>query len=80
MLNMLYTAILIEAMLARTQREDSAMTTMMHRSPVAPKLTDGITALADPLTREGIRRSGVVQSLRKPFEEQELLDATERVA
>jgi hypothetical protein len=67
-------------MLARIEREDSVMTTLMHRSPVTPKPTDGITALADPLTCEGIRRSGVVPSLRNPFEEQELLDATDRVA
>ncbi len=57
------------------------MTILMHHSPVTPTSTDGITtALADPLTCEGIRRSGVVQSLRNPFEEQELLDATDRVA
>jgi FixJ family two-component response regulator len=56
------------------------MTTLMHRSPVTPKPTDGITGLADPLTCEGIRRSGVVPSLRDPFEEQELLDAIDRVA
>jgi FixJ family two-component response regulator len=66
-------------MLARIQGEDSAMTTMMHRSPVTPKFTDGITAINDPLTHERIKRSGVVKRLRKPFEEQELPDAIHRV-
>jgi CheY-like chemotaxis protein len=64
-------------MLARIQREESAM---MYCSPFAPKLTDGITAHDDPLTRERIKRSGVVKSLQNPFEEQELLDAIHRVA
>ena len=54
------------------------MTTMTHRP--SPKFTDGITTHDDPLTRETIKRSGVVESRRKPFEEQELLDATHRVA
>jgi hypothetical protein len=49
-------------------------------SPIAQKLRDGITALDAPLTGERIDRSGVVESLRKPFEEQELLDAIHRVA
>jgi FixJ family two-component response regulator len=53
---------------------------MRQRSPVAQKLRNGITALDAPLTREGIKRSGVVESLRKPFEEQGLLDAIHRVA
>ena len=39
-----------------------------------------ITAHDDPLTRERITRSGVVESLRKPFEEQEWLDAIHWVA
>ena len=39
-----------------------------------------ITAHDDPLTRDRIKRSGVVECLRKPFEEQELLDAIQRVA
>ncbi len=49
-------------------------------SPIAQKLRDGITALDAPLTGERIDRSGVVESLRKPFEEQGLLDAIHRVA
>jgi hypothetical protein len=49
-------------------------------SPVAQKLRNGITALDAPLTRERIKRSGVVESLRKTFEEQGLLDAIHRVA
>ena len=58
---------------------------MRHRSPgthsaVAQKLRDGITALDAPLTGERIDRSGVVESLRKPFEEQGLLDPIHRVA
>jgi len=67
-------------MLTGIRREDGAMTTMRHRSPVTPTFTDGITAHDDALTRERIKRAGVVESLRTPFEEQELLDATHRVA
>ena len=48
-------------------------------SPVAQKLRNGITALDAPLTRERIKRSGVVKSFQNPFEEQ-LLDAIHRVA
>jgi hypothetical protein len=62
---------------ARIQREESAM---MYCSPFAPKLPDGITAHDDPLTRERITRSGVVESLQNPFEAQELPDAIHRVA
>jgi hypothetical protein len=58
---------------------------MRHRLPgthsaVAQKLRDGITVLDARLTRERIKQSGVVESLRKPFEEQGSLDAIHRVA
>jgi hypothetical protein len=58
---------------------------MRHRSPgtrsaVAQKLRDGITVLDARLTGERIDRSGVVESLRNPFEEQGSLDAMHRVA
>jgi hypothetical protein len=58
---------------------------MRHRSlgtpsAVAQKLRDGITDLDARLTLERIDRSGVVESLRKPFEEQGSLDAMHRAA
>ncbi len=58
---------------------------MRHRSPgthsaVAQKLRDGIAVLDVRLTRERIKQSGVVESLRNPFEEQGLLDAIHRAA
>jgi CheY-like chemotaxis protein len=67
-------------MLARIQREDCTMSTMMYCSPFAPELNDEITAHGAPLTRKCIKRSGMVKSLRKPFEQQELLAAIHRVA
>jgi hypothetical protein len=68
-------------MLVRIQREDNAITRQrspVTHSPIAQKLRDGITALDAPLTGERIGRSGTVESLRKPFEEQGLLDAIHR--
>ena len=70
-------------MLVRIQREDNAI--IRPRSPgirslIAQKLRDEITALDAPLTGERSGRSGTVESLRKPFEEQGLLDAIHRVA
>ncbi len=52
---------------------------MMLCSPVTPNFTDGITAHDHPLTRERIKWTSVVESLRNPLEEQELLDAIHRI-
>jgi len=69
----------IVAILSRIEKKERTMPTMMHCSPVTPNFTDGITAYDYPLTRERIKRTSVVESLRNPFEEQELLDAIHRV-